>query len=218
MDGGVRHGSALVPGGYNSFSYMPRYSGTPLALTALRALLAPVVVLLAIFYPSRAAFGACLIAAFVSDIFDGILARRMNVATPMLRRLDSITDTIFYLCTAFAVWHIYPSVISQHMIALVALAGLEIVRYVFDLRKFGREASYHMWSSKIWGIALFLGIFSLLALGSSGIAVSAAIYLGIVADIEGLTISVIINEWESDIPTFVHAYRRRSAKAAHVSV
>ena len=104
------------------------------------------------------------------------------------------------------------------MVALVALAGREVARYIFDLRKFGREASYHMWSSKIWGIALFLGIFSLLALGSSGIAVSAAIYLGIVADIEGLTISVIINEWESDIPTFVHAYRRRSAKAAQVSV
>lgn len=197
---------------------MPRYSGVPLALTAVRALLAPVVVLLAIFHPSRSAFGACLIAAFVSDVFDGILARRMNVATPILRRLDSITDTIFYLCTAFAVWHLYPSVILQHMVALVALAGLEVVRYIFDLRKFGREASYHMWSSKLWGIALFVGIFSLLALGSSGVAVSAAIYLGIVADIEGLTISVIINEWESDIPTFLHAYRRRSAKAAQVSV
>jgi len=197
---------------------MPRYSDVPLALTVVRALLAPVVVLLAIFHPSRPAFGACLIAAFVSDIFDGILARRMNVVTPILRRLDSITDTIFYLCTAFAVWHLYPSVILQHMVALVALAGLEVVRYIFDLRKFGREASYHMWSSKLWGIALFVGIFSLLALGSSGVAVSAAIYLGIVADIEGLTISVIINEWESDIPTFLHAYRRRSAKAAQVSV
>lgn len=203
---------------YNFLSHMPRYSDVPLALTAVRALLAPVVVLLAIFHPIRPAFGACLIAAFVSDIFDGILARRMNVVTPILRRLDSITDTIFYLCTAFAVWHLYPSVILQHMVALVALAGLEVVRYIFDLRKFGREASYHMWSSKLWGIALFVGIFSLLALGSSGIAVSAAIYLGIVADIEGLTISVIINEWESDIPTFLHAYRRRSAKAAQVSV
>jgi phosphatidylglycerophosphate synthase len=183
----------------------------PIALTALRALLAPVVVLLAIFHPSRPAFGVCLIVAFLSDIFDGILARRMNVATPNLRRLDSITDTIFYLCTAFAVWYLYPSVISQHAIALLTLVGLEVARYIFDIHKFGREASYHMWSSKLWGIALFVGIFSVLVLGSSGIAVSVAIYLGIVADIEGLTISVIINEWESDIPTFVHAHQRRNA-------
>jgi len=190
----------------------------PLALTALRALLAPVVVLLAIFHPSRPAFGACLVVAFLSDVFDGILARRMNVATPNLRRLDSITDTIFYVCTAFAVWYLYPAVISQHVIALVALVGLETARYIFDLRKFGREASYHMWSSKLWGIALFVGIFSVLVLGSSGIAVSAAIYLGIIADIEGLIISIIINNWESDIPTFVHAYRRRVAKATQLPV
>jgi len=181
----------------------------PLALTALRALLAPVVVLLAIFHPSQPAFGACLIVAFLSDVFDGILARRLNVATPDLRRLDSITDTIFYVCTALAVWHLYPSVISLHMTALTALVGLEAARYIFDFRKFGREASYHMWSSKLWGIALFVGIFSLLVFGSSGIAVSAAIYLGIIADIEGLVISIIIREWKSDIPTFVHAYRQR---------
>lgn len=190
----------------------------PLALTALRALLAPVVVLLAIFHPSRPAFGACLVVAFVSDIFDGILARRMNVATSNLRRLDSITDTIFYLCTAFAVWYLYPSVISQHMVALVCLFVLEVARYVFDLHKFGREASYHMWSSKLWGIALFAGIFSLLVLRSSGIAVSLAIYVGILADIEGLAISIIMNKWESDIPTFVHARHRRIAKPDQISV
>jgi phosphatidylglycerophosphate synthase len=183
----------------------------PLALTVLRALLAPVVVLLALYHPSRPAFGACLTAAFLSDVFDGILARRMKVATPNLRRLDSIADTVFYACTAFAVWHLHPSVISQHVIALVTLAALEVTRYIFDFRKFGREASYHMWSSKLWGIALFVGIFSMLVLGSSGITVSAAIYLGIVADIEGLLISIIIDEWKSDIPTFVHAYRRRMA-------
>lgn len=191
-----------------------RWRHIPIILTASRGLLAPVVVLLAVFHRSKPAFGACLIFAFVSDIFDGIIARRMNVATPNLRRLDSITDTIFYLCTAFAAWHLYPSAVEQHLTALIVLGVLEVARYVFDLRKFGREASYHMWSSKLWGIALFCGLFSLLALGSAGIAVAAAIYLGIIADIEGLAISVILREWESDIPTFAHAYQRRVARAA----
>lgn len=154
----------------------------------------------------------CLVVAFVSDIFDGILARRLNVATPNLRRLDSITDTIFYLCTAFAVWHLYPGVISQYAVALVVLLCLEVVRYVFDIRKFGREASYHMWSSKLWGIALFAGIFSLLVLGSAGFAVAAAIYVGIFADIEGLAISVVMDEWQPDIPTLMHARRLHRAR------
>ena len=188
----------------------------PIALTALRALLGPVVVLLAIFHPSRPAFGVCLIVAFLSDVFDGIVARRMKVATPNLRRLDSMADTIFYLCAAFAVWHLHASAIERQMFALIALLLLEVARYVFDLRKFGREASYHMWSSKLWGIALFAAVFSLLALGASGIAITVAIYLGIIADIEGLAISVILVEWETDIPTFVHAYQRRVVGASKV--
>jgi hypothetical protein len=34
---------------------------------------------------------------------------------------------------------------------LVALAVLELLRYLTDFLKFRREASYHMWSSKILG-------------------------------------------------------------------
>jgi phosphatidylglycerophosphate synthase len=181
----------------------------PLGLTALRAFLAPVVVFLAVVYPYPAAFGGCLVIAFLSDVFDGILARRMNVATPNLRRLDSIADTIFYVAATFAAWHLYPSVITEHINALVALGVLEIFRYVFDVCKFGREASYHMWSSKLWGIALFFGFFSLLSLGYSGFAVVAAIYLGIIADIEGLAISIVLAEWKNDVPSLVHALRLR---------
>ena len=60
------------------------------------------VVLLALYLPSPSGFGLCLIAAFLSDVFDGILARRLGVATPTLRRLDSIADSVFYLAAVFA--------------------------------------------------------------------------------------------------------------------
>jgi CDP-diacylglycerol--glycerol-3-phosphate 3-phosphatidyltransferase len=189
-----------------------RIRSLPLALTALRALLAPVVVLLAIYQPDRLAFGACLVLAFVSDIFDGIIARRLGVATPNLRRLDSIADSVFYLAAVFAVWRLNPAALLKHIDALLLLAGLEASRYVFDLAKFKREASYHMWSSKLWGIFLFLGFFSLLALGVSGLAVTTAIYLGIVADMEGLAISVALREWQNDVPTLFHALRLRAAQ------
>ncbi len=183
----------------------------PLALTTLRALLAPMMLLLAFFGPSRFWFGLCLTTAFLSDIFDGIIARRLGVATPDLRRLDSVADTVFYLAAALAAWHLHPAVMLDHRRALAVLAALEAARYAFDLRKFGREASYHMWSSKLWGIGLFAGFLSLLSFGSGGIAVVAAIYLGIVADIEGLAISVLLADWKGDVPSVVHARRLRSA-------
>ncbi len=88
---------------------------------------------------------------------------------------------------------------------------MEGARYAFDLFKFGREASYHMWSSKVWGVALFAGFFSLLALGEDNITVDLAVYLGILADLEGLAISVALRKLRSDVASIVHALRLRVA-------
>jgi len=181
----------------------------PLLLTALRALLAPAILLLAIAYPSKPLFGACLIVAFVSDVFDGIIARRLNIATAGLRRLDSIADSIFYTAASAVAWLLYPDVIREHWAALTILVIVELVRYVFDFTKFKREASYHMWSSKVWGLFLFLGFFYLLALGQTGIMIAVPIYLGIVADLEGLAISFVLTEWRADVPSLFHALRYR---------
>ena len=185
---------------------------TPVLLTGLRALLAPVVVMLCIYAPNPAAFSVCLVAAFISDIFDGIIARRLNVATPAIRRLDSAADTLFYAACVFAAWHLYPAAMIGRLLPLSILIALEAFRYILDFVKFHREASYHMWSSKVWGIALFIGFFSLLVLGSQGIAVTVALYLGIVADLEGIAISIVLPRWQSDVPSLAHAMRvRRNA-------
>ena len=62
-----------------------------------------------------------------------------------------------------------------------------------------------MWSSKLWGVLLFSGFFSLLALARGGPLVGAAIYAGIVVDVEGLAISMVLRRWTSDVPSIVHA-------------
>lgn len=183
----------------------------PLSFTALRAALGPIIALFAIYYPDKTAFGICLVAAFFSDIFDGMIARRLKLATTALRRLDSIADTLFYLAATFAAWHLHSQAITERIVPLAVLLVLELGRYGLDMVKFGREASYHMWSSKVWGIALFAGFYSLLVLGRDDLLISLAIYVGIVADLEGAAISLVLREWRVDVPTFFHAlaYRRR---------
>jgi CDP-diacylglycerol--glycerol-3-phosphate 3-phosphatidyltransferase len=69
-----------------------------------------------------------------------------------------------------------------------------------------------MWSSKLWGIALFAGFLSVLGYGSSGLLVTLAVYIGILADLEGLAISVVLTEWKSDVPTLLHALRLRQGR------
>jgi CDP-diacylglycerol--glycerol-3-phosphate 3-phosphatidyltransferase len=182
----------------------------PISLTLSRIALAPLMVWLALYHPSQVAFAGCLIAAFLSDLFDGIIARRLGIATPTLRRLDSIADSIFYIATMYAAWHLYAAQIRAYIPALLLLAGVEGIRYVFDWLKYRRETSYHMWSSKLWGIFLFITFFNILVYGQTGIWTLLAIYTGIVADIEGLVISALLPTWRNDVPTVFHALKLRA--------
>jgi len=187
----------------------PRFGYLPILLTGFRAALGPIVIFAAYYWPLGIVFSVCLILAFLSDIFDGVIARRLGVATPQIRRLDSVADTVFYASAALAIWHLYPDALRSRSGTLATLIILEFVRYLVDLGRFGREASYHMWTSKLWGLALFSGCFSLLALGMDSVAVDAAILLGIICDLEGLAISFTLRKWRCDVPSIVHAWRIR---------
>lgn len=181
----------------------------PLFLTILRAALAPAMIAIAQTTRSSMAFGFCLFIALLSDIYDGKIARRLGVATPNLRRLDSIADSIFYVAAIYCVWSLHRAVIMDNLTPLLALLVLELGRYAFDFLKFGKEASYHMWSSKLWGLFLFLAFFSVLVLGKVGLQVWAAIYWGMWADAEGLLISIVLPYWKNDVPTLLHALKIR---------
>jgi CDP-diacylglycerol--glycerol-3-phosphate 3-phosphatidyltransferase len=180
----------------------------PLALTLLRAALAPAILAAAGYDPNRALFGLCLALAFLSDVFDGVIARRLDVVTPGLRLLDSLTDTAFYACAVLAAFKLYPARLESHSKSIVALIALELTRYAFDWLKFRRVASYHMWSSKLWGLLLFIAFFALLVFGRGDWTLSAAIYCGILADVEGLAISWVLSESRTDVASIVHALRR----------
>ena len=90
--------------------------------------------------------------AFRSAVFDGIMARRFGVATPNLRRLDSIVDSVFYFATLGAAWHLHSTEPRTQIPWIAALLAFEALRYGFDFLKFRREGAYHLWSPKLWGI------------------------------------------------------------------
>jgi CDP-diacylglycerol--glycerol-3-phosphate 3-phosphatidyltransferase len=186
------------------------YRAIPRLLTWCRIALGPVVILLAAFWPHPVAFAVCLAVAFLSDVFDGVLARRLGIATAGLRRLDSIADSIFYLSALSAVWALYPDVIARNRLPLSVLLLLECSRYAYDWWKFRREASYHTWSSKVWGLALFCGFASILVFGNDSAFVTAAVIVGIIADLEGLLISFALRSWRHDVPTIFHALKVRT--------
>ena len=152
-----------------------------------------------------------IVLALLSDIYDGILARKLGVATMMLRRADSIVDTIFYVAAAWATWIVAPTAVRSFGKLLGCLGAFEASRYIFDYLKFRREASYHSYLAKLWGLVLASAFIMLLAFNVSGWLLFLALWMGILSDVEGLAISVLLPTWAHDVPSVVHAYRLRKS-------
>jgi phosphatidylglycerophosphate synthase len=187
-----------------------------LALTTLRVALAPALLWITRDGRAGAWYVVCCLVALVSDIVDGVIARRAGVDTAGLRRYDSVADTIFYATAAWTVWRVHPEVVRAYWPGAAIVVGLEVARYGFDLRKFGREASYHAWSAKVWGLSLAIALVAVMGFGRAVPWVALAIVLGVVADLEGLAISVVLPAWRHDVKSIVHARAMATADASRV--
>ena len=181
----------------------------PLILTALRLFLAPLVIALAYARAPGWTFVLCLFSALGSNYWDGVIARKHQVATALLRRFDSITDAIFYLAVLCAIWVLHEPVIRSHHQGIVCVLALELIRYIFDFVKFGNVASYHMWSAKCWQVSIFVAFVGLLGFDTSEPLFAIAIGLGIFSDLEGLSASIVLRNPLTDVPSIFHAWRLR---------
>ena len=116
----------------------------PFLLTTLRLLLGPLALAVVLLGWPRAIFAPLLLAATLSDIYDGVLARRFGVSTPALRRYDSLTDVIYYLFILLATWLLCRPVLSAHWAAILALLGFDHKKltYRYNGRDFRLTETY----------------------------------------------------------------------------
>src|SRR3984957_21349367 len=108
----------------------------PWMMAAARAALGPVLIAGAASSWNGFTLAGIVVGALVSDIYDGVLARRWRCDTAGVRLFDSMADTVFYLFTAVALWVNQPRLCRSYWELLVALLGLEGARFAFDFVKF----------------------------------------------------------------------------------
>ena len=176
---------------------------------AFRAACAPAMFVLACFGFPGPLLAGVLAAGFLSDVFDARIARRMGIATPALRYADTIVDTVFYASAAAAMTVAVPTAFDGAGLLLVALVTIHVSRATFEVTKYGRIASYHMWSAQALGVLLAAAIACCLVTGRPSALLTWALWLGIANELEGFATSAVLPRWQPDVPSLVHALHRR---------
>ena len=171
----------------------------PCALTTLRLLLGPVALAAALAGLSRWLYLPLLVAGTLSDIFDGILARRLGVATPALRRYDSITDVIYHLFILGAAWLLCRPVITQNwwLLALILLSEAAVVAVCYA--KFGTYPATHSWLAKTYGLGLLAGLIALLVFDAGSWAIVALAILALTTNTEIIAIHLCMKTAPVDV-------------------
>lgn len=177
----------------------------PQLLVAFRAACAPALFVLACFRFSGGVLAAIVVAAVISDVLDGMVARRTGTATDALRHADTIVDTIFFVGAAIALRVAVPHAYEGLWLPLVALIVVHVSRSTYELTKYGRLAAYHMWSSKALGLLLVAALVTAFLTGRPTPLLGAGLWFGVINELEGFLASVLLPVWRCDVPTIFHA-------------
>lgn len=152
---------------------------------------------------------AMVIVAFVSDYFDGVIARALGVVTRQLRQADSVVDTVFYLLLAAVTWRLHPEALRSHRLAIVGCLGTLAVWYLLDLFRWRAVAGYHSWTAKVFALTLGIWAVALYGFGTNDPWLVVAAVSGTISHLEGIAISLVLPRHQADVRTLVHALRLR---------
>ncbi|MDF2934195.1 MAG: CDP-alcohol phosphatidyltransferase [Chryseobacterium sp.] len=186
----------------------------PYILIAIRFLLAPVILFLAFTNAEESRFIilTLMFIGLLTDIFDGIIARKVGASTEKLRRLDSQVDLVFWLSLGFATYFLNSELIKHHSACIAAIFIMEALCYIISLLKFGKETCTHAFLSKMWGLSLLISFTYLIGFQQAGWAFYLAIILGIISHIDVILIILILPKWQYDVPSCYHAWNIRKGK------
>lgn len=150
-----------------------------------------------------------LVIGVLSDVLDGVIARRLGIATPGLRVADSMADLCFWLAQLFVAVRFYPEAAYAVRYDVLLLMAGECLGHGVSLLRFGRAASTHSYLSKLWGLSLLAAFLQLYLSGGFGSFWRACLVIGLVSQFEVAAIVALLPEWRSDVPTVRHALRLR---------
>lgn len=151
-----------------------------------------------------------LVFGFLSDIFDGLIARRMNTVTAHLRELDGRVDVWFFAWIAASAWRTHPETVVAYRIPLLVVFGLQVLAWSIDWLKYRRFSNYHAYSAKAFGLSIFAATGMWFSYGPVELLMWCVTIFGVICMVEEIAMTLLLPYWIYDVPSIFHALKIRS--------
>jgi CDP-diacylglycerol--glycerol-3-phosphate 3-phosphatidyltransferase len=179
----------------------------PKLLIIFRLILAPIIIITAYIFKNDAKIPILIMMylGIISDILDGIFARKMKVSTSELRQFDSKADAVFRISIIISLWILNPIAVKDHIFPIMLIFIMEVLVYIISFIKFRKGSSTHALLRKLWAISMVVGFTFILGFNYFGVPFYMTIVLGLLSQIDVILITLLLPKWDHDIPSTYHA-------------
>jgi len=181
----------------------------PNLVSSVRILIAPLLFFFA-FRQMEYWFLGALIFSGLTDVLDGMLARKLNLITPLGAHLDSWGDFTIYSTMAICAWILWPDTTQQVLPHYAMILFSFLLPAWIGLIKFGKLTGYHTWSVKIAVVATFAGYIALYMDIASWPFVLAS-WLCVYAGTEEILITLVLRRERTDVRSLWSAWQLRDS-------
>jgi CDP-diacylglycerol--glycerol-3-phosphate 3-phosphatidyltransferase len=148
----------------------------------------------------------------LTDIFDGIIARKLGIATVQLRTWDSNVDQFFWIIVIASVFSLNSAFLKENYLPIIAIVILEALAYLTSYLKFKRTVATHSYLAKFWTLTLLAFLIDLTLNSNSHLLFKICAALGIVSRIEIILIILGLKKWTTDVSSIFSINRINKEK------
>jgi CDP-diacylglycerol--glycerol-3-phosphate 3-phosphatidyltransferase len=174
------------------------WRGLPNAISLARLLASPVLIALML-RGRETPFKWLLVAAMLSDILDGFLARYYGLQSKRGAFLDSTADVLLSVTAVLGVVRFRPEFVSVHYKPLLFVLGLYFGEVLGALWRYGRLSSFHSYLARAAGQTQGVFVACLFFVGYIEWLFYAMIAISAVAYAEEILLLFLLPTWKPDV-------------------
>lgn len=177
----------------------------PNIVSLVRIFMSPVLLALA-WYQQPGLYMLALLFTLFTDVLDGFLARTLNQVTELGAHLDSWGDFIIYTTLVIAAWWLWPEIIIEEYISILAIIISFTAPVAIGLIKFRTLTGYHTWSVKL---AVFVTVVSYMVtfMDWARWPMCLAATVAVIAALEEIAITLVMRHEHADVRSIWHAVK-----------
>lgn len=185
-------------------------AGWPNVISAARLAAMPVLLAAALTRRPRV-FAWLLLVCLLSDIADGLIARRFHLESALGAALDTTADFLMTGMAAVGMVTLQPAFVAAHLVQLVVLAALYAGEVAIALVRYRRLSSFHTYAVRVG--AYLQGVFFvwLFFWGEAPWLFYAAWIVGCVAYAEEWVLVALLPDWTHDVRGLYWVLKRTRA-------